>query len=89
MIAFLLWCILLALCWPLALFVLVLYPVVWLLFLPFRVVGRLAWRDPFGSSLLSSSCLSVFPSLVFHTIRPFALAPKSLKNLDIAVGRVR
>ena len=36
---FLLWCILLVLCWPLALVALVLYPIVWLLLLPFRVVG--------------------------------------------------
>jgi hypothetical protein len=36
---FLLWCILLVLCWPLALLVLVLYPLVWLLLLPFRIVG--------------------------------------------------
>lgn len=36
---FLLWCILLVLCWPLALLALVLYPVVWLLLLPFRLVG--------------------------------------------------
>jgi hypothetical protein len=35
----LLWCILLVLCWPLALAALVLYPLVWLLLLPFRVVG--------------------------------------------------
>jgi hypothetical protein len=36
---FLLWCILLVLCWPLALAALVLYPLVWLLLLPFRIVG--------------------------------------------------
>jgi hypothetical protein len=36
---FLLWCVLLILCWPLALFALVLYPIVWLLLLPFRLVG--------------------------------------------------
>jgi hypothetical protein len=36
---FLLWCILLVLCWPLALAALVLYPIVWLLLLPFRIVG--------------------------------------------------
>jgi hypothetical protein len=36
---FLLWCILLVLCWPLALVGLVLYPLVWLLLLPFRIVG--------------------------------------------------
>ncbi len=39
MIKFLLWCILFLLCWPLALFALVLYPIVWLLVLPFRLVG--------------------------------------------------
>jgi len=36
---FLLWCLLLVLCWPLALLALLLYPVVWLLLLPFRLVG--------------------------------------------------
>jgi hypothetical protein len=39
MVKFLLWCILLFICWPLALLALVLYPVVWLLLLPFRLVG--------------------------------------------------
>jgi len=39
MLKFLLWCILLVLCWPLAILVLVLYPFVWLLLIPFRVVG--------------------------------------------------
>ncbi len=39
MLTFLLWCILLIFCWPLALLALVLYPLVWLLLLPFRVVG--------------------------------------------------
>jgi hypothetical protein len=38
-VKFLLWCILLVLCWPLALIALVLYPFVWLLLLPFRLVG--------------------------------------------------
>ena len=33
------WCVLLLLCWPLALLALVLYPIVWLLLLPFRIVG--------------------------------------------------
>ncbi len=36
---FLLWCLLLVVCWPVALLALVLFPVVWLLTLPFRVVG--------------------------------------------------
>ena len=39
MMKFLLWCILLFLCWPLALAALVLYPIIWLLLLPFRIVG--------------------------------------------------
>ncbi len=39
MLAFLLWCLLFVLCWPLALLALVLYPVIWLLLLPFRIVG--------------------------------------------------
>ncbi len=39
MIKFLLWCILFVMCWPLALLALVLYPIVWLLLLPFRIVG--------------------------------------------------
>lgn len=38
MVKFLLWCILLVLCWPLALVALVLYPLVWLLLLPFRIL---------------------------------------------------
>ena len=36
---FLLWCLMLFFCWPLALLALVLYPFVWLLLLPFRIVG--------------------------------------------------
>ena len=39
MVKFLLWCILLLLCWPLALVALVLYPLIWLLLLPFRLAG--------------------------------------------------
>jgi len=38
-VKFLLWCILLVLCWPLALAALVLYPLVWLFLLPFRILG--------------------------------------------------
>jgi hypothetical protein len=36
---FLLWLILLVICWPVALLALILYPIVWLLMLPFRLVG--------------------------------------------------
>jgi hypothetical protein len=39
MVGFLLWCILFVACWPLALLALVLYPIVWLLLLPFRLIG--------------------------------------------------
>jgi hypothetical protein len=36
---FLVWCILFVLCWPLAIAALLIYPVVWLILLPFRIVG--------------------------------------------------
>jgi hypothetical protein len=39
MAKFLLWCILLVICWPLAVLALLLYPLVWVLLLPFRLVG--------------------------------------------------
>ena len=39
MLKFILWCILFVLCWPLALAALFLYPIVWLLLIPFRLVG--------------------------------------------------
>jgi len=39
MLTFLLWLLLLVVCWPLALAALVLYPLVWLLLLPFRLLG--------------------------------------------------
>jgi len=39
MFTFLLWCILLVLCWPVALAALILYPLVWLILLPFRLIG--------------------------------------------------
>lgn len=39
MLSFLVWLLLLFLCWPVALLALVLYPLVWLLALPFRLIG--------------------------------------------------
>jgi hypothetical protein len=39
MMTFFLWCILLFFCWPLALLALVLYPLIWVLLLPFRLLG--------------------------------------------------
>jgi len=39
MVGFLLWLLLLVICWPLALLAIVLYPIVWVLLLPFRLLG--------------------------------------------------
>jgi hypothetical protein len=38
-VKFLLWCVLFVLCWPLALLAIVVYPLVWILLIPFRIVG--------------------------------------------------
>jgi hypothetical protein len=38
MFTFLLWCVLFVLCWPIAIAALVLYPIVWILLLPFRII---------------------------------------------------
>ena len=51
MIAFLLWCMLFVMCWPVALLALIAYPFVWLLLLPFRLAGspyteRWRWSRP-------------------------------------------
>jgi hypothetical protein len=54
MAAFILWCILFVLCWPVALLALVLYPFVWLITLPFRIIG-IALHGVFG--LLSAMLL--------------------------------
>jgi hypothetical protein len=39
MLKFLVWCVLLVVCWPVAVAALVLYPILWLVLLPFRIVG--------------------------------------------------
>jgi hypothetical protein len=39
LLTFIMWCLLFVLCWPIALLALLLYPIVWLLLLPFRAVG--------------------------------------------------
>jgi hypothetical protein len=39
MVKFLLWCILFVISWPVAILALILYPLVWILLLPFRLVG--------------------------------------------------
>ncbi len=61
MIKFLLWCILLVFCWPLALLALVLYPIVWLLSLPFRIVGIAV-----GGALALVSAIIFLPARVLR-----------------------
>jgi hypothetical protein len=39
MFTFLVWCILFVMCWPIAIAALVVYPIIWLILLPFRIVG--------------------------------------------------
>jgi hypothetical protein len=63
MIKFLLWCILFVLCWPLALLALVLYPFVWLLLLPFRLLGIAV-----GGALELVSAIITLPVRVLRTI---------------------
>jgi hypothetical protein len=63
MVKFLLWCILFVLCWPLALSALVLYPVVWLLLLPFRLVGIAV-----GGALELVSAVVMLPVRVLRAI---------------------
>ena len=63
MMKFLLFCILLVLCWPLALAALVLYPIVWLLLLPFRVVGIAV-----GGALELVRAIIFLPARVIRTI---------------------
>jgi len=63
MAKFLLWCILLVLCWPLALMALVLYPLVWLVLLPFRVAGIAV-----GGALALVAALIFLPVRVLRSI---------------------
>jgi hypothetical protein len=63
MVKFLLWCILLVLCWPIALVALILYPIVWLLLLPFRLVGIAV-----GGALSLVTALIFLPARVLRGI---------------------
>jgi len=63
MLKFLLWCLLLVFCWPLALLALVAYPIVWLLLLPFRLVGIAV-----GGALSLVAALIFLPARVLRTI---------------------
>ena len=63
MVKFLLWCILLVLCWPLALLALVAFPLVWLLLLPLRLLGIAV-----GGALALVSALIFLPVRVLRSI---------------------
>jgi hypothetical protein len=63
MLKFLIWCVLFVMCWPLALVALVLYPIVWLLLLPFRIVGIAV-----GSALALVWALVILPAKVIERI---------------------
>jgi hypothetical protein len=63
MLRFLLWCLLLVICWPLALAALVLYPFIWLLLIPFRIVGIAV-----GSVLAAVWQLVMLPARVLRAI---------------------
>jgi hypothetical protein len=63
MMRFLLWCILLVFCWPLALAALVLYPLIWLVLLPFRIVGIAV-----GGVLELVSAIIFLPARLIRTI---------------------
>jgi uncharacterized membrane protein YgaE (UPF0421/DUF939 family) len=63
MLKFLLWCLLFVLCWPLALAALVLYPFVWLVLLPFRLVGVAV-----GGALALVTAIIFLPARVVRAI---------------------
>jgi hypothetical protein len=63
MVKFLLWCILLVLCWPLALLALVAFPIVWLLLLPLRLLGIAV-----GGALALVSAVIFLPIRVLRSI---------------------
>lgn len=63
MVKFLLFCILLVLCWPLALAALVLYPLVWLVLLPFRITGIAV-----GGALELIKAIFLLPARVLRAI---------------------
>lgn len=63
MLKFLLWCLLFVLCWPLALLALLLYPIVWLILLPFRLLGIAV-----GGALALVAALIFLPARLLRAI---------------------
>jgi len=62
-VKFLLWCILLVLCWPIALLALVAFPFIWLLLLPFRLLGIAV-----GGALALVTALIMLPARVLRGV---------------------
>jgi hypothetical protein len=63
MLKFLVWCILFVICWPLAILALVLYPIIWLVLLPFRIAGVAV-----GSALALVLTLIMLPARVLKGV---------------------
>ena len=63
MLKFLLWLILLVICWPIAILALILYPFIWLLLLPFKLVGV-----TLGAGLQLFKAIITFPARVLNRI---------------------
>ncbi|HTC79465.1 MAG: hypothetical protein DMG58_09540 [Acidobacteria bacterium] len=63
MVKFLLWCILLVLCWPIALLALIAFPFIWLLLLPFRLLGIAV-----GGALALVTALIMLPARVLRGV---------------------
>jgi hypothetical protein len=61
MVKFLLWCILFILCWPLAILALIAWPFIWLLLLPFRILGIAV-----GGALALVSALIFLPARILR-----------------------
>jgi uncharacterized membrane protein YgaE (UPF0421/DUF939 family) len=62
-VKFLLWCILLVLCWPIALLALIAFPFIWLLLLPFRLLGIAV-----GGALALVTSLIMLPARVLRGV---------------------
>jgi hypothetical protein len=62
-VKFLLWCILLVLCWPIALLALVAFPFIWLVLLPFRLLGIAV-----GGALALVTALIMLPARVLRGV---------------------
>jgi hypothetical protein len=69
MVAVVVWLILLVVCWPLALAALVLYPLVWLLLLPFRIVG-----------IAVEGALELLKALLFLPTRLLGGGPRAMRG---------